>query len=1256
MSSIRNTDQPIVLVDGRNGIALVPSPTPLTRLHFFDGKFLRAEDLTREQDYLRELVHRSNRAGGFGVVHGLDLQVADNGGALRLGPGLAIDPEGRVLLLPGPAEARLPIADLLRAARQAPAPAMPGLDAHFCGCTVDGESPASGPVQASNLYVVAVCHLEALCGTEPVHGKVCEAACATGTDRPYTVEGLLVRAIPLTDLVLPTSSAFPFLDKHVRSRVASAYYAAERTQVAALINAEGLRSEAWCLGASAEDGACVPLGVIGVAGDTVTFFDPWTARRERMDAPARKYWQWRMAMRPWSVYLAQILQFQCQLTGLIVRGHDPGGRDPCAEQAGLLGQAADVLARILERYEGLMARASEDGRLAVALAEGADNLGLGGVGDLLSRLRGAGQQAEANRGDALLLRGGIVELPPAGYLPVSPQAGRSINAQVRAWMGEGVDLRFCTVRPDFVAHALEEAQHMERISLTRGLDDPGNKEEVDILVPDGRILRFEAGAERLVYRAQVNVRIDGRNETLSGLARAEALPGGGAQFHAAGLRQEDLRLPADIAVEYRPRPKVAARPAAPVAAPAAPAEAVAEEARRVVANDIGGAGVARGARMAARYLSPGVYIEVADRRAEVDNINNRNEDLRAGFVSMRIEANPFTATPPTTMPISIEAVLGLDDGSWFRGRIRGDLLVQQVIQRSATQVSVRGRLLTVASSESEAGSDGRSDQSTLLVRLELDRSGRFAATLTEVDQGRSRQLVEVDWSRAPFVTASHQTRREEGVETNLSARLERSEDALDPEDPARQLAEAGLRYLAERLASAEPDFLTRARNALFPPLLSTGSLQIEGRHPWVLFHRRRTKTCSIDRPTPVETPVVTVRYPIYLHRADGQASLERLVAEIQRNAAAVRKASQLVGDALFQQGTAHLTLAAGARTDLRDAWLALDPAELATIGLVVSSEGTAPLSAARVAAFGGLANDGVAGADRTDFSDIDVQHMPALPAADMQLFTRGQAPGFILLVTQANAVHEVYTLEAANLDTAVFARDFALAIRSGNPDPLLDAAYLRRLGAVSFRTGAAEILGEVNLDPVQPPLLAVTLGLVGHEGEPVETQRTEAIARRLNPGFNNAGAPVSFHPMVMGRQRPAIAVTLVGMPLAKQRRTVDVFMVFERDPQRAPQAVAQGAFESVLLDPRIAYDAAAFAEGNIEALRGQLNGVQVLWGLLAARSANEGDRDAIANDLANNRLAGFFLAGLSDAPWLDDAHPMLASAELALLIGILPIG
>ena len=93
------TSSALVLVSRQNGIVVIPAPTPLTRLNYFDGKFLRASDLKAEQDYLRQLVAQSNQAGGTGVAHGFDLTLG-SGDTLDIGQGLAIDPTGRVLLLP----------------------------------------------------------------------------------------------------------------------------------------------------------------------------------------------------------------------------------------------------------------------------------------------------------------------------------------------------------------------------------------------------------------------------------------------------------------------------------------------------------------------------------------------------------------------------------------------------------------------------------------------------------------------------------------------------------------------------------------------------------------------------------------------------------------------------------------------------------------------------------------------------------------------------------------------------------------------------------------------------------------------------------------------------------------------------------------------------------------------------------------------------------------------------------------------------
>src|SRR5439155_26402977 len=88
----------VLLDDVAGGVALVPATTPLQRLNYFDGKFLRADDLNLEQRAQRSYVELSNRAAGPGVAYGFDLSF--QGGFVQLAEVLAIDPNGRVLHLP----------------------------------------------------------------------------------------------------------------------------------------------------------------------------------------------------------------------------------------------------------------------------------------------------------------------------------------------------------------------------------------------------------------------------------------------------------------------------------------------------------------------------------------------------------------------------------------------------------------------------------------------------------------------------------------------------------------------------------------------------------------------------------------------------------------------------------------------------------------------------------------------------------------------------------------------------------------------------------------------------------------------------------------------------------------------------------------------------------------------------------------------------------------------------------------------------
>jgi hypothetical protein len=71
---------------------------PVRRVNYFHGQLLTPEDLQAEQDYHREMRYLHNRLLGHGVVHGLDVTVGD-GSTVVVGPGLAIDPSGREIVV-----------------------------------------------------------------------------------------------------------------------------------------------------------------------------------------------------------------------------------------------------------------------------------------------------------------------------------------------------------------------------------------------------------------------------------------------------------------------------------------------------------------------------------------------------------------------------------------------------------------------------------------------------------------------------------------------------------------------------------------------------------------------------------------------------------------------------------------------------------------------------------------------------------------------------------------------------------------------------------------------------------------------------------------------------------------------------------------------------------------------------------------------------------------------------------------------------
>ena len=106
--------------------ALKPIATSGTvRPNYFPGRVLTADDFREEQEYHREKHRRHlQMLHGFGVVDGLDVEVANDGATIAIEPGLAIDRYGREIVLddlvvtPIPSDAPSPICVLVRYAER----------------------------------------------------------------------------------------------------------------------------------------------------------------------------------------------------------------------------------------------------------------------------------------------------------------------------------------------------------------------------------------------------------------------------------------------------------------------------------------------------------------------------------------------------------------------------------------------------------------------------------------------------------------------------------------------------------------------------------------------------------------------------------------------------------------------------------------------------------------------------------------------------------------------------------------------------------------------------------------------------------------------------------------------------------------------------------------------------------------------------------------------------------------------------------
>jgi hypothetical protein len=409
----------------------------IQRVNVFDGLFLRAEHLNLIQDYALALTRAVGQAGGPGVVEGFDVSIEDND-QLLVEPGLAISAAGRVL----------------RSKR-------------LVTLSLDDLEPTT-----STFWWVEVVGEQWGFGDAAVTGTLCDEPCSGGTSaRLFVAEGVKVQLTPATAPGLEAVSL-----KRRRPWLASRLFAREQEQA-------GYWPEDPDDTKSFEDLSTSPQAVVANPPAAVRLavlipppaeggelqLDIWTARRDRGDPPPAQFRQWRLSMRPWDVFVAQVLQFQDALADRLPEvglGTARTWRDRVLREIGIvsaeLPNVTKAMARTrleLLRREAAEGFTSELRRIEVALSSTLPELGFD-------------------------------ELPPAGYLPYRPPTGeaRELGGRVGGVKAEidrlapGLDVRVCVCRPVDVAQAVQEAQHRDRIPLG---GDQGTRPAVDVLVPVG---------------------------------------------------------------------------------------------------------------------------------------------------------------------------------------------------------------------------------------------------------------------------------------------------------------------------------------------------------------------------------------------------------------------------------------------------------------------------------------------------------------------------------------------------------------------------------------------------------------------------------------------------------------------------------------------------------------------------------------------------------------------------------------------------
>jgi hypothetical protein len=383
------------------------SDSLLRRLFPKDGLFLRADHLDQISEYAEQFALAAGVSAGPGVDHGLTVTV--DAATLTISAGLAVDASRRPLRLSREAEIRLDQLDL-------------------------------GTTQLWIVEIEAADRKPE--GREPVFGALCDDPASNGAIAPWRDATVRIRVRPLEDKATPENQA--------RNKLASARFAKERDRGKPWLpppDEPGLINRPWHEGrpkVPPTPGA-VPIAAL-LRDGSKWVVDTWIARRDIDGPPGRAAWEGHLGLRPWNVFIAQVLQFQAHLADFL-KAAPPA---PAAASESVQ-KSVEVLAECLPKI-----------RAAAAKQECVE-----AFEHLKAVVSGTGDGPPSP----------FVELPPAGVIPLPGEADPA--QYFLDLFNTDVPVEVERPRADCALRALDDAQHLDRIDLAT----PGIDTYVRLLVP-----------------------------------------------------------------------------------------------------------------------------------------------------------------------------------------------------------------------------------------------------------------------------------------------------------------------------------------------------------------------------------------------------------------------------------------------------------------------------------------------------------------------------------------------------------------------------------------------------------------------------------------------------------------------------------------------------------------------------------------------------------------------------------------------------